>query len=179
MIHAPGGDGSIAVTRLEAEMLFDLNDALDDENKGPEWDDVFVKAIACHLMSPMAAPMEMTAEAELKRQAWLEEKPSFGTTLASIGKAIGRADIPFAEAWRELDPGGYQAARDYEQAEQARISQAFSRESIDRAEAAWLAERIGRDANLSENEQKLLKFIKDNSPKIDEALRPLFEKAGL
>ena len=77
------------------------------------------------------------------------------------------------------DPGGYQAARKFREAEAARISQAFSRESIDRAEAVWLAERIGRDGNLSENEQMLLKFIKDNSPKIDEALKPVFEKAGL
>lgn len=179
VIHAPGGDNSIAVTRREAEFLFDLNDAVDAENADPEWNDVFVKAVACHLMSPSPEPMEMTAEAELKRQAWLEEGPApFGTTLAGVGKALTKGDIPFAEAWREVDPGGYRAAREFREAEAKWIDDAFARETIDPAEAAWLADRLGRDGVLKDNERALLKFIKDNAPQIDAALEPLIAKAG-
>jgi hypothetical protein len=179
VIHAPGGDGSIAVTRREAEILFDLNDVLDDENKGPEWDDVFVKGIACHLTSPMPEPMKMTADAELKRQKWLAEKPAFGTTLRGMGAALGRLDVPFAEAWRDVDPGGVQRARDEREAEEVRLRESYSRQGIHREEAAWLKDRLSTDGEIKENEKSLLKFIKDIAPEIDPILEPMLQKAGL
>lgn len=179
VIHAPGGDGSIAVTRREADFMFDLNDALEDENKAPEWDDVFIKAIACHLTSPMPNPMPMTAEAELKRQAWLEEKPERGWMLKGIGDALGRLDIPFGEAWREIDPMGVQQAKEYQEAEEVYMRDAYARETIGREEAAWLTERLGRDGTLCANELKLLAFIKEISPKIDPLLEPLYNKAEI
>ncbi len=176
VIHAPGGDGSIVVTRREAEFIFDLNDALVDENKVSEWDDVFVKAIACHLTSSLPKPMPMTAIAEIKRQAWLDEKPTRGWMLRGIGQAFGHRDIPFAEAWREIDPLGVQQAREYREAEEAGLRAAYANETVERDEAAWLKSRLERDDILCANEQELLKFIKEISPKIDPALEPLFQK---
>jgi len=49
---------------------------------------------------------------------------------------------------------------------------------VDSAEAAWLAERIGRDGVLHENEKALLKFLKEESPNIDGALQPLLDKVS-
>ena len=140
---------------------------------------MFIKAIACHLMSPLGEPMEMTAEAELKRQVRLAEEPRAGGFVRGIAKAFGRADIPFVEAWRDVDPFGWERAREFKEAEERHIKTAFARESISHGEAIWLAERIGADGALKDNERALLKYIKDNSPNIDPALAPAFEKAGL
>jgi len=48
------------------------------------------------------------------------------------------------------------------------------------ADAAWLAERIGRgDDKMTPNERALLLFLKTESPSIDPALRALVDKAAL
>ena len=51
MLYAFGGDGNVAVTRAEAEVLFDINDATADAEPNPAWTDLFVKAIANVVMA--------------------------------------------------------------------------------------------------------------------------------
>jgi hypothetical protein len=46
ILYAFGGDGNIAVTRQEAEVLFDINDATAEASNDPAWSDLFVKALA-------------------------------------------------------------------------------------------------------------------------------------
>jgi len=47
------------------------------------------------------------------------------------------------------------------------------------AEAAWLAERIGRGGKLTVNERALLMFLRTEFPSIDPALRALVARAAL
>ena len=47
-LFAAGGDGNVAVTRREAELLFDINDALPDGPEAPEWTALFVQGIVNH-----------------------------------------------------------------------------------------------------------------------------------
>jgi hypothetical protein len=51
-------------------------------------------------------------------------------------------------------------------------------EGVTVAEAAWLAERIGRDGQLTPNEQALLMFLKADSGSIHPALRDLVKRAA-
>ena len=51
ILYAFGGDGSVAVTRAEAEVLFDINDAIADPTANPAWADLFVKAITNVVMA--------------------------------------------------------------------------------------------------------------------------------
>ena len=51
-----------------------------------------------------------------------------------------------------------------------------STESSTQDMAVWLAERIGRDGALHENEKELLAFLKKETPDIHPALRPLLAK---
>ena len=46
IIYAFGGDGNIAITKSEAEVLFAINDATAGASNHPSWNDLFVKAIA-------------------------------------------------------------------------------------------------------------------------------------
>ena len=55
----------------------------------------------------------------------------------------------------------------------------MSREAIDLEEAHWLIGRIGNAGSLIKSAVQLLRFFKNNSPCIDPALVPLFDKAGL
>ena len=46
ILYSFGGDGNIAVTQAEAEVLFDIDAATAEADNHPSWSDLFVKAIA-------------------------------------------------------------------------------------------------------------------------------------
>jgi hypothetical protein len=55
ILAAAGGEAGIAVSRAEAEALFDLHDAVAGGSNDPRFEDLFFKAVASHLMSAMNA----------------------------------------------------------------------------------------------------------------------------
>ncbi len=178
IIMGAAGDGSITVTRREAELVFELNDAVRDQDNAPEWSKLFVQAIANHLMFPRPAPVPPSAEEAKRREAWLAERPPAGAFVLDVGKALGRGDVPFREFWETLDLGGRHRAREEEEAMHRMTTEALSREAIDKEEAAWLVRRLAGDHTLDDNERALLEFIKANSPNIDPSLAGLIQRIG-
>src|SRR5262249_23450298 len=51
VLYAFGGDGHVAVTRAEADVLFDIDEAVSASPPNPVWTDLFVKAVANVMMS--------------------------------------------------------------------------------------------------------------------------------
>ena len=178
-LHAPAGDGSLLVTRREAELLFALNEATEAGSNDPEWTDFFVRAIANHLMNPSDAPVTPTRDEAQRRERWLNERGSIGQLLSCVGKALARGDIPVSSVFEELDPFGAKTARNEAETEVRATKLRLARERIDAAEAEWLSERILRDGTIDEVERALLVFLKEESPSIDAALKPLFDRAGV
>jgi hypothetical protein len=176
-VYAPGGGGSYTVTRREAEMIFAINDATVGSDNDPGWQDLFVKAIASHLMFPRPAPKPMSAEAYNRREAWLEESRGVGRLLADVGRNVARFYL--AEGWSSWDPFGARAAAERKAQEESRLREALARESIDAAEARWLLTRIADDGALHPNEIALLKLIRANAPSVDPALEELFARTGV
>jgi hypothetical protein len=77
--------------------------------------------------------------------------------------------------------GRYKAQSDEERAIQRLTQQKIeivTHEPVTEAEAAWLAERIGRDGKMTPNERALLMFLKAESPSIHPLLRELVDKAA-
>ena len=179
VIYAAGSPGGYTVTREEAELILALNEATKHSERPDSWDDLFVKAIANFLMFPGAPPFVPTAEEELRRERWLEERSSVGTFMKNVGNSFRRLDIPVQDAWREFDPFGSAAAREQQEKERVQLAAAMSRESIDANEAQWLLANIGASGPLEANEKKLLTFIRNNAPHIDPALEPLLDRAGV
>lgn len=178
-LHAPAGDGSLMVTRREADLLFTLNEATPTDQNDPEWRDFFVRAIANCLMNSMDAPMVPTHEEAVRREQWLSERHSIGQLLSSVAGALSRGDIPVREVFEEFDPMGAKAARKEADAEARATKLRLQREAIDADEAKWLAERILRDGAVDENERALLTYLKKEAPKIDPALQDVMKRAGL
>lgn len=178
-LHAPAGDGSLLVTRREAELLFGLNEATGAGENDPAWRDFFARAIANHLLNPMDTPYTPSFDEATRREKWLSERGSIGKLLSGVGQALARGDIPFAGVWEELDPTGVIAARKEAEAEAIATKKRLSREQVDADEAKWLAERILRDGTVDENERALLAFLKKESPSIDAALKDVMKRAGL
>lgn len=164
MLFAVGGDRGVGVSRDEADLLFDINDAITAPNAA--WDDFFVKAVVnCVLAASFAAPPDR-AEA-LSRRAWLDSDADVdvgGFLARMLGDAhlIMRDDAP--DAFARLN---------------ARLDAAIVRDGeVTQDEANWLALRIGRAGRITPNARKILLFIARESPRIDPALKPLIDLAA-
>ena len=169
VLYAFGGDGNVAVTRNEAEVLFRINDATKDADNTPEWQELFVKAIAGVVMAASGYEVPPRHEA-LRRERWLQERGdlSVGAFLAAIAKG-GLTGI--REAYIELTPEERAIAR----LEQQRI-EIITNEEVTGGEVSWLAEQIGRDGELSPNEIALLAYLKAESPRLHPLIAPLLDR---
>jgi hypothetical protein len=164
ILYASGGAGNIAVTRTEAELLFDINDATRTAGNDPNWADLFVKAIANHLLAGHAHDVP-PREVALARAKWLDEPPGgFISAMANGLKGIW-------QAYRQPDAWGERIER--------QNSTIRSAERIDAGEADWLAGRLARYGELRDHEIALIRFLIKESPEADPVLRPLVEKAAM
>ena len=179
VIYAAGSPGGYTVTREEAELILALDAATRDTERPESWDDLFVKAIANYVMFPGAPPHVPTAEEELRRERWLDERRGIGGFFKDMGSSLTQFQFPLEDAKREADLFGTYAKQDELEKERARLASAMSRESIDAAEAQWLLANIGTSGPLAANEKALLEFIRKNAPQIDPALEPLLDRAGV
>ena len=169
ILYASGGDGNIAVTRAEVEVLMDINDAADETLSDASWIDLYTKAIANHLMagSGFAPPPR---EEALKREEWLEAEPSLGGYFADMVRG-GLQGV--WDAYHIPDAETVELGRLEEYKRSILVS-----EEITAPESAWLADRIGRDGRVSDAEKALLEFIGTNCPKIDPSLKSLIAKVA-
>lgn len=163
ILYAFGGDGNIAITRDEADILFDINDATVDADPNPAWTDLFTKAIANVLMasSGYAVP---TREKALHAETWLASRGELGAG-SLVSKMISGSLTAVLSAYREQSTEERALAR----LERQR-AEIVTNEIITEDEAEWLADRIGRDGALSANERALIAFLQKESPKIHPVL---------
>jgi hypothetical protein len=171
VLYAFGGDGNIAITRPEAEMLFEINDRVAGARNDASWNDLFVKAIANFVMcaSGYQAP---TREEALRQENFLDRADAdIGGFMARMASTGGREMLSAYRLSVDID-ADWEARNQWNDACQRRA------EHVDNVEARWLAERIGKDGRLKENELALVRFIKQTSPAIHPELKPLFEKVA-
>jgi len=172
ILYAYGGDGNIAITKAEAEILFRINDRTAAASNDPSWNDLFVKAIANYLMCS-AGYEPPTREVALRRETFLEHaEPEIGGFFSRMVSG-GLAGIL----------GAYHSPGDIEAEWEAknRAAEALARraETIDAGEARWLAERVGDGQRpLRDNERALLTLIRHASPEIHPALKQLLDKVA-
>ena len=172
ILYAFGGDGNIAVTQPEAEILFDIDSATAGADNHPAWGDLFVKAIANCVMAASGYATPAREEA-LARDAWLDR----------------RGDLSFDKmASGMLSTGGFKGLfgiyreQSAEDRAIARLTQQkieiVTNEAVTLPEAEWLGRCINRHEPLTPNERALLMFLKAESPSIHPSLQALVDKAA-
>jgi hypothetical protein len=167
ILYAGAGAGQVGVTRKEAELLFDLNDATIEAENDPSWSDLFVKCIACHLMAHLGYQPPSREEA-LRRSEWLDDR---SVNVAGFMKRM--ASSGFSEiirAYRKTDPQ-MEALRRQEAAIEAA-------ERITTDEAGWLVDRIGRDGTLRENERALIAYMETLGAELPPSLASLIPQSA-
>ncbi|WP_027167362.1 hypothetical protein [Mesorhizobium sp. WSM3224] len=172
ILYAYGGDGNIAISKVEAEVLFRINDRTAAIDNDPSWNDLFVKAIANYVMCS-AGYEPPTREAALRHGNFLDEAaPTLG---GFFSRMVSGGFAAILEAYHS--PGDIEAG--WEARNRAAEALARRAETVDADEAEWLVERVGGGQRpLRDNERALLTLIKHASPEIHPALKPLLEKVA-
>jgi hypothetical protein len=170
ILYAAGGDGNVAITRAEAEALFDINDACRDADNDPAWTDLFAKAVAASVMT-VSGFVPVSREDEARREAWLAQAGP--GPLGALGGFMGRmfSSAPDLKGWRDDGLGDWRALNARTEALES------AAESVSEDEARWLADRIGRDGRFDDAEKAVIQFLKRESRDIHPALKPLLDAA--
>lgn len=169
ILYAFGGDGGVAVTRAEAELLFDINDEVGHGTPNPAWTDLFAKAIANALMGASGYSVP-TREEALRREDWLDREGDFSPRAVASAMTV----LSLTSLWpslREQSPEERALAR----LERQRI-EIITNEEITEGEAHWLVDRLGRDGGITPNEEALLAFLGRECPRIHPDLEALIAK---
>jgi hypothetical protein len=164
IIYAFGGDSNITITQAEAEILFDINDATVGAANADSWRDLFVKAIANCVLSASGYAVPSREQA-LARESWLDRRGDLSPARMLSGIFSG---------YRELS----QEAQSIARLERQKV-EIITGEGVCLAEASWLANRIGRDGNMSPNELALIQCLKAESPTLHPDLSALVDKLAM
>ena len=144
--ETPGG-----VSRAEAEMLFRLKDATLGADNAPEWADLFVKAVANHLMGHNRFTQLPTERARELERFMGDATPRLGAFFGRMGSAdLGGS---FAEAAGRVLGFGRKGAKDDLAAEVA------DDRRITEEEDAWLQHQVEGNHQLDALDKALLRFI--------------------
>ena len=185
LVFALAGPGRIAVTREEANALFDLNDATRDRANDPSWTDFFMRAVA-NAVTAAAGWAPPGRDEALRRQRWLADpRDGFGAAMErEYGKMPTSATgvrlymlrhLP-AMLRRGLTEPEAESIFDDRLAENERAASTAA--PVDPTEARWLLDRIGRDGEFDVNERALIAFLREIAPTTDPALQPLIDEAA-
>lgn len=172
ILYAFGGDGHVAVTREEADILFDIDEAVEDADPNPAWTDLFVKAVANVIMASSGYAVPSREEA-LRQEAALDHPQQKSSILSFLLAMVTTNLTSVQDAYRDQTPEERALAR----LEHQRI-EIITNEAITEAEATWLATRLGRDGRLSPSEHALVAYLKHESPRIHPALTEAVDRLG-
>jgi len=178
LMFAPSGPGRLAISREEAEVLFDLNDATRGAANDPSWTDFFMRAVA-NAVTAAAGWAPPGREEALRRERWLAD-PDAGI-MSGIVEELGEFNArnigwhtPALLIRGLMEPDAAEAL--FREREQGRAHAMATAAPVNAEEARWLVDRIGRDGDFDANERALIGFLKDLAPHTDEALQPLIEQ---
>lgn len=163
VLYACGGHGGFSISELEARFLFDLDELSQSAENDPEWQKLFVGAVANHLMT-MGAPVPSSL-GEARRS------DEFLMSNETISWNLFRAFRAWSAQFKARDTGTIRS----QFLDEERIRRA---EAINAAEAKWLIDHINRDGSISVNERALLAFIEQECPEIHHSLQPLLRYAA-
>ncbi len=157
VLFVASSEGFNAVTRKEADVLFDIADATAGAENDPAFDDLFARAIANHLFGEVGRHAPAREEA-LRREAWLDERRPLGS---GIGALLRGAFFGGREERRPAPPPA-----------------PASNDVVTTEEALWLKSRIRHNGVVGSAEKALLNFLREEAAHIDPALDQLLEEAA-
>lgn len=172
ILYAFGGDGHVAITREEADILFDIDEAVEHAVPNAAWTDLFVKAVANVIMATSGYAVPSREEA-LRQEAALDNPDQKTSVLAFLLSMVRSNLASVRDAYHDQTAEERALAR----LEHQRI-EIITNEPITEAEASWLANRLGRDGSLSPSESALVAYLRVENPRMHPALSEAVARLG-
>lgn len=149
MIHASGGFGHLAVTRAEADWLFDLNALVRGAKNADAWNEVFANGVA-HCLTAGSGPTPPSAER--LTAAALAPSPTRTPRLgAFLSRMIGR----------NRTDGPITTETAYAAVNADRAMDAAAAAALTAEEVTWLRGQLPEDGHLSDAEVALIDRLAD------------------
>ncbi len=163
LLFAFRSDGGLAVTKCEAEFLFDLNDATLNNENDPSWSDLFVKAVGNYLMATLGNGVPVRTVSLEKTSEWTFDA-SLSSMVGLLKSAVDAMQSPLEAAEAAVHNRNEGIENAYDEASEITL-----------VEAKWVIDRINRDGIIHDNEKALLQFLKEESvrlhPEMDAMLK--------
>ena len=167
VLYACGGEDDFAISRAEADIVFDINDACRGADNHESWTLLFRQAIANHLMYISTHETPARDEA-LRREKFLMQRDEIRGGFAKLSFSA------IKDAFKGVSGDDRQQLEEENWVIQTKVNHA---EMITASEAAWLKERIGLNGEYDKNERALMSWLASECPQIHNSLMPLIGAA--
>lgn len=171
VLFAFGGDGNIAITRAEAEMLIAIEEGLAADAPNAAWTDLFVKAMA-NVMLASSGYGPPSREEALRADAWLKRRGD--VSIANLVGAMVTTSLSGVwDAYTEQSSEERALAR----LERQRI-EIITNDEVSDSEAGWLVERLTRDDRLTPAELAIIDYLRREATMLHPALVDLVRQTA-
>ena len=178
VLYNCGSSGGVGISRIEAQTLFEIADATVDATNDASFDDLFVGAVANHIMMS-AAPAKLSYDESARREYWLHERGEITRGVRRAFRSPGGFFKTFLEGRRLIAEDGLSRGSLHSHAQDWVAPHALREaEAVTGGEARWLIAHLRRDHVISAPERKLLAFLAEESPEIHESLSALIDQAA-
>lgn len=171
VVWGAGDEGRLAVSREEAEALFDIADATAGAANCAEWDDFFAGALGNYLIG---ATGRQAPSREQAFQWW--ETDYKADALGMLGSMVRRVgETSFSDIAGDMPRHRLSAQMDARitaenKARDAAIAEA---EKLSGEKGDWIVDRMRRNGALSAPESALMRFLEREAAQLPQALRDL------
>ncbi|MEJ1161253.1 hypothetical protein [Prosthecomicrobium sp. N25] len=175
VLHAAGGERGIAVSREEAEALFDIDDAVGDAENVPEWAGLFAKAVGNYLMAATLHEAPAREEA-LRRERWLDAPAEgYGTFLDRFVDGLTGFGNLIETLTQSLSDKVEAAHAEDNRRDAAAITDA---EALSAGEVDWAVAWIGRNGRVTAAEMALIDFLRRIHPVLPTPLEAVVRRGA-
>ena len=149
IIFGQASDRPAAVSRREAEVLFQIKNAVAGNDNAPEFERLFVQGVGNYLMGFAHSSGQISRERMLELEAFVaDNKASIGSFMGNMAKNAPNA---FGVVFGRKDEGS------------SRAEQAAAEAKVTGIEQAWLDQQIAANGEVDAYDKALLEFIAEET----------------
>ena len=149
IIFGQASDRPAAVSRREAEVLFQIKNAVAGNDNAPEFERLFVQGVGNYLMGFAHSSGQISRERMLELEAFVaDNKASIGRFMGNMAKNTPNA---FGVVFGRKDEGS------------SRAEQAAAEAKVTGIEQAWLDQQIAANGEVDAYDKALLEFIAEET----------------
>ena len=175
VVWGAGAEGRLAVSRAEAEALFDIADATTGAANTPGWDEFFAGAVGNYLIG---ATGRRPPSRERAFEMW--EAPHKADALGALASIFTRArEVDFHDIQGDMRRHRLSSMveESYRADNAARARAMAEAERLSGEKADWIVDRIRRNGALSAPESALLRFLEREAAQLPDDLRAMAQES--